>query len=51
MASRNKGTFSKEIEDNGLDKGMDYAILDEFVRVLKKINVYIFLLMEKILEI
>ena len=41
MASRNKGTFLKEIEDNKLDKGMDYAILDEFVRVLKKINIYI----------
>lgn len=41
MVSRNKGTFSKEIAENGLDKGMDYAILDEFVRVLKKINVYI----------
>lgn len=41
MTTRNKGTFSKEIAENGLDKGMDYAILDEFVRVLKKINVYI----------
>ena len=41
MVSRNKGNFSREIEENGLDKGMDYAILDEFVRVLKKINVYI----------
>lgn len=41
MALRNKGNFSREIEENGLDKGMDYAILDEFVRVLKKINVYI----------
>lgn len=41
MASRDKGNFSREIKENGLDKGMDYAILDEFVRVLKKINVYI----------
>ena len=41
MVSRNKGNFSREIEENGLDKGMDYSILDEFVRVLKKINVYI----------
>lgn len=41
MTTRNKGNFSREIEENGLDKGMDYAILDEFVRVLKKINVYI----------
>lgn len=41
MASRKKDNFSREIGENGLDKGMDYAILDEFVRVLKKINVYI----------
>lgn len=41
MKSRNKGNFSREIEENGLDKGMDFAILDEFIRVLKKINVYI----------
>lgn len=41
MKSRKKGNFSREIEENGLDKGMDFSILDEFVRVLKKINVYI----------
>ena len=41
MKSRNKGNFSREIEENGLDKGMDFVILDEFIRVLKKINVYI----------
>lgn len=41
MKSRKKGNFTREIEESGLAKGMDYAILDEFVRVLKKINVYI----------
>lgn len=41
MKSRDKGNFSREIKENGLDKGMDFAILDEFIRVLKKINVYI----------
>lgn len=41
MKSRKKGNFIDDIEKNKLDKGMDFAILDEFVRVLKKINVYI----------
>ena len=41
MKSRKKGNFSREIEENGLDIGMDYSILDEFIRVLKKINIYI----------
>lgn len=33
--------FADELAENGLDKGMDFAILDEFIRVLKKINIYI----------
>lgn len=41
MKSRNKGNFSREIEENGLDKGFDMSILDEFIRVMKKINIYI----------
>lgn len=41
MASRKKGNFTQEIKENELDKGMDYTILEEFIRVQKKINVYI----------
>ena len=29
-----------QIEDKKIDKGINYDILDEFVRVLKKINIY-----------
>lgn len=29
------------IEDKKIDKGLDLSILDEFVRILKKINIYI----------
>lgn len=38
VASRN---FMFEIEEAKLDKGIDYSILDEYVRVLKSINIYI----------
>ena len=41
MKTRKAGNFSREIQENGLDKGIDFSILKEFVRVLKKINVYI----------
>lgn len=37
VSSRN---FMYQIEESNLDKGIDYSILDEFVRVLKKINIY-----------
>ena len=33
--------FMNQIEDKRIDKGINYDILDEFVRVLKKINIYI----------
>lgn len=42
MASREKGTYMEEIAEGSLDAGIDMSILDEFVRVLKKINCYIF---------
>ncbi len=38
VSSRN---FMYQIEEKKLDKGIDYSILDEFVRVMKKINIYI----------
>ena len=41
MKSRNKGNFSRELEESNLDKGYDMTILDEFVRVMKVINIYI----------
>lgn len=34
--------FMYQIEENNLDKGIDWNILDDFVRVMKKINIYIF---------
>lgn len=38
VSSRN---FLNTIEDAKMDKGIDFSILDEFVRVMKKINIYI----------
>lgn len=38
VSSRN---FMYQIEDKKLDKGIDFSILDEFVRIMKKINIYI----------
>ena len=42
MASRKAGNFSKEIENADLHKGIDYSILDDFMRVMKIPNIYIF---------
>ena len=39
VSSRN---FMYQIESKQLDKGIDYSILDEYKRVLKKINIYIY---------
>ena len=33
--------FFKEIQDSKIDKGFSYSLLDEFVRICKKINIYI----------
>lgn len=33
--------FFNEIQDSKIDKGFDYSLLDEFVRICKKINIYI----------
>lgn len=41
MNSRKKGNFSKELKEANLDIGIDLSILDDFVRVMKKINIYI----------
>ena len=50
MASRKAGTFAKEIEENGLDKGIDLKILNDFVRVMKKINIYLWCNKEQIYD-
>ena len=39
--SNNRPTF-KQIQDKDLDKGIDYKILDDFMRVMKIPNIYIF---------
>ncbi|MBO7713207.1 MAG: hypothetical protein J6S85_06525 [Methanobrevibacter sp.] len=41
MKSRKKGKFTDELKEGSLDKGIDLSILNEFVRVMKKINIYI----------
>ena len=41
MASRKAGSFMKDIEKTDLHVGLDMSILDDFVRVSKKINCYI----------
>ena len=33
--------FANHLQDNGLDKGIDLKILDDYVRVMKKINIYL----------
>ena len=38
----------KDIKKNNINKGIDYSILNEFVRVLKKINCYIWCNKEQI---
>lgn len=45
----NRDTYDK-IADNGLDKGIDLKILDDFVRVMKKINIYIWCNKEQIYD-
>lgn len=42
-------SFHKELQDNELDKGIDLSILDDFCRVMKKINIYIWCNKQQIL--
>ena len=48
IAKDHAGTFAQEIEQASLDKGIDLSILDEFRRVMKKVNVYIWCNKEQI---
>lgn len=41
LKDRGDETNFNEIRTNNLDKGIDLKILDDFVRVMKKINIYI----------
>ncbi|MBO7212761.1 MAG: hypothetical protein J6V44_17390 [Methanobrevibacter sp.] len=41
MKTRKAGTFMSEIAEGELNVGIDFSILDDFCRVLKKINCYI----------
>lgn len=40
----------EELNKNGLDQGIDLSILDDFVRVMKKINIYIWCNKEQIID-
>ena len=42
--------YVTEINENGIDKGIDITILNEFVRVMKKINIYIWCNKEQIYD-
>ena len=41
MKTRDKGNFSREIKESNLDVGIDTSILDEFMRVMKRVNIYL----------
>lgn len=43
-------SFHKELAENQLDKGIDIKILDDFVRVMKKINIYLWCNKEQIYD-
>ncbi len=42
MNTRKRGHFADQLKDNNLDVGVDLSILEDFTRVLKRINIYIF---------
>lgn len=51
LKTRGKATHvHNEIEENGLDKGINLEILNEYVRVLKKINIYLWCNKEQIYD-
>lgn len=41
IKERYESSHAKDIKENGLGDGIDLKILDDFVRVMKKINIYI----------
>ena len=50
LSGRNRGTYEQEMVDSNLGKGIDLKILDDFVRVMKKINIYIWCNKEQIYD-
>lgn len=49
MKERTNG-YTFELRDSSLDQGFDLSILDDFVRVMKKINIYIWCNKEQIYD-
>ena len=45
-----KGGYKSELQNNNLNNGIDLQILDDFVRVMKKINIYIWCNKEQIYD-
>ena len=50
IKGRYGNSHAKKIKDTDLDKSIDFAILDDFVRVMRKINIYIFCNKEQIIQ-
>lgn len=50
IKERYENSYAKELADKNLDKGIDLSILKEFVRVLKKINIYLWCNKEQIID-
>lgn len=50
MKNPHNQQFSKEITENKLDKGVDAELFNEWIRVMKKINIYIWCNKEQIIE-
>lgn len=50
IKERYNTSHAKEINENGLDQSIDFAILDDFIRVMRKINIYIFCNKEQIIQ-
>lgn len=42
--------FHEELVESGIDQGFDLSLLDEFVRVMKKINIYLWCNKEQIYD-
>ena len=50
LAKRGNYDYEKEMLESGLGEGIDLSILDELIRVMKKINIYIWCNKEQIYD-
>ena len=50
IKERYESSHAADIKNNNLDKNIDLSILDDFCRVLKKINIYIWCNKEQIIQ-